>query len=507
MGVDLMEKFNFYYDESEHSRVITESTVKASNYYDNFVASIVGWTNSEEDKIQAKYQLFEEKYNSRKSDGELKSTSLKQKQLRYGFGSLSRENLEFVTDFLNLFDGKIYLYFSVTSKIEYIICQLLADYKNNLFEDMDALKYTIVKSIVTYQPEEIISGMYRNSGELIELLKKFYHDRITKNAGNVELKEQESTAFEEALALLDDVNQDVEIDWEYCIPFLGFKKYTDEKGIGDYTLFLDKEGSDEKTLQAAKRMGFCNAIEMDSKESFGIRMADIMVGLIAKFIKSIDKNLKYNSDVESLDKKLLNSEWFNLNEQKFDLYKQLKYIVIDLHKAWYKGFTGIYADDIMTFVSFLGYIDQFDSVEGFNEIKKEMHPEYFNSYSCRNLHDYFERLQSKLPIDPILPDTEEFFYNRKGAQIFFDPSKQPVLELEEGSKTYKVLSVGFLNSESTMIPAVTLAEEVNPVCYRLPEQLLDWATSCVAFANRGSNRFPAEVIFTKENENYYVDIL
>ena len=35
-----MSTYNFYYDESEHSRVINYNTVSAANYYDNFVARV-----------------------------------------------------------------------------------------------------------------------------------------------------------------------------------------------------------------------------------------------------------------------------------------------------------------------------------------------------------------------------------------------------------------------------------------------------------------------------------
>ncbi|MFA5561362.1 MAG: hypothetical protein WDA00_01805 [Eubacteriales bacterium] len=36
-------KYNFYYDETEHSREIGFDTITASNFYDNYVTSIVGW--------------------------------------------------------------------------------------------------------------------------------------------------------------------------------------------------------------------------------------------------------------------------------------------------------------------------------------------------------------------------------------------------------------------------------------------------------------------------------
>lgn len=38
-----MDEYIFYYDETEHSRVINYKTVNASNYYDNFITMIIGW--------------------------------------------------------------------------------------------------------------------------------------------------------------------------------------------------------------------------------------------------------------------------------------------------------------------------------------------------------------------------------------------------------------------------------------------------------------------------------
>lgn len=41
-----MPEYQFYYDETEHSRKINYNTVSASNYYDNFVTMIVGWPSA-----------------------------------------------------------------------------------------------------------------------------------------------------------------------------------------------------------------------------------------------------------------------------------------------------------------------------------------------------------------------------------------------------------------------------------------------------------------------------
>lgn len=50
-----MGTYKFYYDESEHSRKINYNTVTAPNYYDNFVAVVVGWSKEKEREVFKKY--------------------------------------------------------------------------------------------------------------------------------------------------------------------------------------------------------------------------------------------------------------------------------------------------------------------------------------------------------------------------------------------------------------------------------------------------------------------
>ena len=90
-----MSKYKFYYDESEHSRRITQNTIQNENYYDNFVTVIVGWKEGNEQEVFRKYMEFEKKYG----DGnELKSTIIKPKQLEYGFASLNKRNVQLIND-------------------------------------------------------------------------------------------------------------------------------------------------------------------------------------------------------------------------------------------------------------------------------------------------------------------------------------------------------------------------------------------------------------------------
>src|SRR5699024_11717170 len=124
--------------------------------------------------------------------------------------------------------------------------------------------------------------------------------------------------------------------------------------------FIDKECY-ELTLNASKKLGFINAIELDSKNSVGIRLEDMIAGIISKLLKSIRKALDYKDETEYTTKKLLDKKWFDLNEEQYNLYKQLFYILSNFHNVYYKSFFGIYAVYFVIFISFFGYIHIFSN--------------------------------------------------------------------------------------------------------------------------------------------------
>lgn len=49
-----------------------------------------------------------------------------------------------------------------------------------------------------------------------------------------------------------------------------------------------------------------------------------------------------------------------------------------------------------------------------------------------------------------------------------------------------------------MLPLITVEEDGNPICYRLPLQFSEWAFTMVAISNMGQNLFPSEVVFQKK---------
>ena len=359
-----------------------------------------------------------------------------------------------------------------------------------------------------YRPQNVIQSIYDdNSKKFVEELKRFFRERIECNCSNMSLKEQENEAFENILYILDDISAIPELQWDYHMPFSGFVKYLQEEQIKNYVLILDKEGEQNeasRTMQAACEEGLSNVTEKNSKDSCGLRMADMMAGIISKLLKALCDELHYHSIAEETEKKLLSTKWFQLNEAQLNLYKKLYKIICEWDNVWYKSYAGIYSDDLVCFIGLLGYMAHFENKEQNINEKLEMQGEYFNGYVCQQLSDYFNRRRSKLPIDFIDKNDEEYFLNRRGAKVYFDITKQPILQIAEGSQTEMVLSVGM---DKSGIPLITISNDGNPICYRLPEELSDWAYTAIGMANMGENLFPSQVVFTKEKKRYFADIL
>ena len=125
-------------------------------------------------------------------------------------------------------------------------------------------------------------------------------------------------------------------------------------GINEYDLIIDQEGK-SITLNSAKLAGLKNATEEDSKKYVGIRMADMFVGIISKFMKSFHREISIDY-TNGIHKNLLGKKWFLVNDRQFQLYKQLYKIICENNDYWYKSYAGIYVDDMVLLVTFLRFM-------------------------------------------------------------------------------------------------------------------------------------------------------
>lgn len=98
----------------------------------------------------------------------------------------------------------------------------------------------------------------------------------------------------------------------------------------------------------------------------------------------------------------------------------------------------------------------------------------------------------------------KFIVNSRGAVVFMDESKQPVLEIPEGSITKRVLSVGVSPNNT---PVITVQEGDGVICYLLPKLYESWCRTCVAMTMNGMDLFPSDVEFSFNHGKYAADIL
>lgn len=252
---------------------------------------------------------------------------MKTKDFRLGFASLNTRTIEFYEDLISLYDEKIIIYFSVFSKIEYIISQLFINYHNSIVVNVDYMKYSIIKAINVYRPRKLIEAIFKEPQLFINELRSFLEDRIIKNQANNILKEHETRAFQEILILLDNTEVLKTLNWSYFAPFDGFKKLLTEMNIIEYKLIIDREGEEAHTLNSAIGVGLENVTEEDSKNYVGIRMADMLAGLISRLMQSLKASLTGDYKDGKVKKTLLDSGWFALNQRQLDLYRKLYRVI------------------------------------------------------------------------------------------------------------------------------------------------------------------------------------
>ncbi len=375
--------YNFFYDEAEHSKKITLKTINCEEYYDNFIATIVGWTHSQHTDIEKKYFEFENKYPDRKNkDGELKSHTFKNKYLKYGFASVTEKSIDFYEDFLSLYDERIIVYISAFSKIEYLIKQLFND------RVPPNIIYSLVKAINVYRPEEVIQAIYREDMNLFaDKFRNFFNEQISRDKNNLKLKSREIPMFVYLKIFLSYTEMHCmdTTDWSYSSSFVGFEQMLRKLNISDYNLYIDREGSKSNTLKSALSLGLRNIEERDSKQCIGIRMADMLAGLVAKLMKSLHLSLRGDIANTIPQKKVLEKEWFMLNDRQLNLYKKLYALICSSGNKLYNCYAGVYRDDFVSFRTLLSFMSEFESVDSIKKRDYDVWSEYFNSAVCMSL--------------------------------------------------------------------------------------------------------------------------
>ncbi len=489
-----------YYDESEHSRMINQRTLESQNYYDNFIGSYIKVSDKNLLDFEKAYSSFEKKYEQRSGGGELKSTTIKNKQLKFGFASSNKDTLIFISDFLDVIKNtNTEVLVTLTSKIDYLANQILVNYKNSIMMDADAIRYTFAKSIDQYKPADVIEAIENQDDSLIEKLITFYEELIEKNKENLTLKEKENAAFEQLLVILFDVNTDIKLQWEYDTTFECVNKLMIPNQDTNL-LVLDEEGTG-RSIESALRAGIKNVIEDNSMNLLGLRCADMMAGVITKLLKAIHNDINDFSYYEKMERKTLSANYFDLNQEQYQLY--MKLARLSTGKKINLIATGFFKDSLLELETLLNYISSYTTFSEFQKKDKSEHEYLFDIALMNAIGRYLEMMHNKLPFTEV-DLSKEFFIGNSGQKIYKDINKHQYLDLTQEKQTYYVLNVGITNEGQ---PTITVKVNECIECFRLPNQMSDWVLTCIGFANAGNNLFPSNTLFTKINDEIFVDVL
>ena len=280
-------------------------------------------------------------------------------------------------------------YICAISKLEYILTQF--NYNIWGVRDYSSFVYSIVKAVNVYRPKEVLKALFEENDLLLGELVKFLRRKISENENNP-IKVHEIISFKECITILEEINgKNINLKWKYNNIFIGFKKFVNELGLNNVRVVIDKEGNpNNNTANACKKEGFKNVIETDSKKNITLRCADLMCGFISKMMRAIFEDTKTTDDQEYRERKILNKNWFEINEEQFLLYKDIAKYFKKYSTYYWSTYISIYFDSFFQFIDLIYYFDMFENFEKFNSIDSNNHRERYNGFIINHIREKFK---------------------------------------------------------------------------------------------------------------------
>lgn len=419
-----MSNYTFYFDESMHDRKIGLSKDGDFNFmkessFDVYVGAFWGIRTKKLSQVNMLLTAFENKQKQTfglTAAQELKTTTLNKKNFNYGFRSFNRDCHCFYNDLFDLIHSiNPVIQITMISKMELFLRHVFSNY---VFEltciNENSFYYSIAKFMIVYGTEELRNELI--SVRCIEDMNHFIESIISelktikRKNQSIPRKRRENEAFEQLILILENTEtasgvSQKQYPFEYRFVFDGLCRLLEEKRINTKTteVIIDNE---EKTYIAAQSFAFEKTKKLESYQSVELRMADWIVGFAGRMVVALNRDKSLNEHIESLSeldekdmvsKHLLSSEWFEISEESFELYKKAYQVfILDRLNEYWASMTAAYSDATTLFYSLLRYFGGFDDYSDYIRIPVNEHPDSFNSLACQDLSRVYRQLSNCL---------------------------------------------------------------------------------------------------------------
>lgn len=416
---NIMESYVFYFDESFHDRKIRindkgKFNVLREDALENYIGVFWGCPRSElssNRKLIERFENKQRKHYKLQDKQELKSTVISKKNFIYGVHSFNKDTLKFYQDLFRMLEViNPVIQVNMISKMELYLRQAFKGMRYYMPEEVNekSFYYSLTKFMITYHNEELIRTLFdvHNYESMLKFrdLLLYNFECILKEISEIERKKREVVAFRKIVFVLKNSVfvklPEKEYEFSYFINFDGLCKLLEEKNIAVplVDIIIDNES---KTLEAAQSYKFQTVKCRESHEVVELRLADWIATFIGRMIYGLyhDEGMKEDKvyDIRHIGendlerKRILSEKWFELEEERFNLYKLIYDVLIIGHTEYWAAMTLSYGDQCNSFYSLLRYFGGLKDYEEYKNIDTKIHSEYYNASCCYALERSYER--------------------------------------------------------------------------------------------------------------------
>ena len=392
----------------------------ANDNMHSYIANVIQIDKVVYETIEQEFNQIVETYLSsrkqlqqslKKKNKELKGLDLLKSNFEYGIASMKNNEVQFylsIFKMLNKFEVDNLLF--MISKMSIITSSRLTNFFYFLDEETEfsplIAKYVLTKYAEIEASKKVIEALLNKTlptRPLLKLIKQDLNRIINDNKDNMRMARQ-LDAYQQLIISMDRVindhkiklsEPDVELSFDWNKVKWAFDLWMTEQRYPDenieWILFLD-EGIPSDIFSSLK----INKIEesCNSRDYVGLQITDMIVVLIGKLVSQMTSDTRY--DFNKPDKRvLLNEEYFNLNEQQYNLVTDLNKFLIDKNTN-YHFVNDAYFDESLSIQVYIGYIASFDNFEQYKSVHLSDHFEwYFQKFAEKSEEKYSELMKDE----------------------------------------------------------------------------------------------------------------